>query len=90
MSVPTVGDKAADSWEICGLGFYENAAAPGRCFNLVCMLKLGVGGLDCCRKLLLKAISMRAICHLLFLLPRVLSVSHRNAYRHFCAFVSPA
>lgn len=21
MSVPTVGDKAGDSWEICGLGF---------------------------------------------------------------------
>lgn len=66
-------------------GVYENATTPGKRFNLVCMLKLGVGGLDCCRKLLLKAISICAVCHFPFLLPHVLSVSlkmHTNIFVH--------
>lgn len=27
--VPTVGDKAGDSWEICGLGFMSTRRPPG-------------------------------------------------------------
>lgn len=60
----TVGDKAGDSWEICGLDFYENMATHGKCFNLVNVLKSGVGGLHCCRsKQLLKAISIYVISY---------------------------